>query len=154
MEPKPHRFFADAMLGRLAKRLRLAGFDMAYERAIDDADLVARAQAEARVILTRDRRLLERRAARGGILVRGNYVHEQWTDLAVRLPHLREGAIMSRCAECNTLILPASPEEVRSEVPPYVFQTHREFYRCPGCGKIYWPGTHVGKIRRMIEQGW
>lgn len=139
------------MLGRLAKRLRLAGWDTLYERYIADAQLVSRARDEGRLILTRDRRLLLRRGAReGAFLLHANAVDDQWREMLARWPGLVVGPIFSRCAECNTPIEAADRDAVRELVPPYVYRTHENFYRCPGCGRIYWPGTHLPKIRALL----
>lgn len=148
------RFFADAMLGRLAKRLRLGGWDTKYESFIHDADLVRRAAAEGRIILTRDRRLMLRRGARGtAFLLHANGVDDQWRELTAHWPALTAGDAFSRCAECNTPIESVDREDVRDRVPPYVYRTQDKFFACPGCGRIYWPGTHVPKILALIGRG-
>ena len=145
------RFFADAMLGRLAKRLRLAGFDTLYERSIADADLVTRARAEGRIIVTRDRRLAQRRLARDAVVLVADRVDAQWREITLRMPDLLHGDALSRCAECNGVLVELPTEEARPLVPPYVAQTQRVFSRCPACGRVYWAGTHVERIRRALE---
>lgn len=150
---EPLRFFADAMLGRLVKRLRLRGWDTRYQAAIDDGELVRLAAADGRIILTRDRRLMLRRGARGAaFLLRENRVDDQWRELTARWPELLAGEAFSRCAECNARIQDADAEAVRERVPPYVYRTQERFYACPGCGRVYWPGTHVPRILRLIGQ--
>ena len=151
--PTSLRFFADAMLGRLAKRLRLAGFDTAYEKSIEDADLVRKAVDEERVILTRDRRLVLRRAARNSLLLRGNLVHEQWREVVAGFPMILSGPAFSRCAECNALLQEFPKEALQGIVPPYVFATQPRFWRCLGCKRIYWPGTHIDKIYANLGRG-
>lgn len=148
---EPLRFFADAMLGRLARRLRLSGWDTRYETAIDDAELVRQAAADGRIVLTRDRRLMLRRGARGAaFLLRANRVDDQWRELTARWPELVTGDAFSRCAECNARIEGVEREAVRERVPPYVYRTQETFYACPGCGRVYWPGTHIPRILRLI----
>lgn len=139
------------MLGRLAKRLRLSGWDTRYESYIADADLLRQAAAEGRMILTRDRRLMLRRAARdAAILLRADRVDDQWRELTARWPGLTAGAAFSRCAECNALIAAVDRDAVCERVPPYVFRTHDQFFACPGCGRVYWSGTHIPKILALL----
>jgi hypothetical protein len=145
------RFFADVMLGRLARRLRLAGFDTAYESRIDDGVLVARAAREGRIILTRDRRLVERRAARGALLLTSTSIDDQWLELLGRFPEVAGGPIFSRCSACNVLLGAITPEEARPRVPPHVYQTQPVFLQCPRCQRVYWFGTHVERIRRAVQ---
>lgn len=145
------RFFADAMLGRLARRLRLAGWDTRYENAVADADLVRRAGEEGRIIVTRDRRLTLRRGARGAVLLTANDVAGQWRELVAALPWVTSGPVFSRCAACNAAIAPVDRDAVRERVPPYVYQTQARFFRCPGCGRVYWAGTHLGRIRDWLQ---
>lgn len=151
--PPSIRFFADAMLGRLAKRLRLAGFDTVYENWIADADLVRKAVDEDRVILTRDRRLVLRRAAKNSLLLQSEVVNQQWQEMVVAFPVILNGPALSRCAECNALLHEFPKEALESNVPPYVYATQARFWRCTGCERIYWPGTHLEKILRNMGRG-
>ncbi len=145
------RFFCDAMLGRLARRLRLAGVDTAYERSIGDADLVRRAVAEDRIILTRDHRLVQRRGAESALLLSSDDVDEQWSEVVDLYPSVLRGAPFTRCAVCNTPLAATDPAAVRDRVPPYVAATQDRFRTCPRCRRIYWSGTHVARIRRILD---
>jgi len=150
MNDEPLRLLADGMLGRLAKWLRLLGYDTAYDNAATDPELARRARAEGRVLLTRDRELSARRGLRT-LLIQSEVLEEQVREVQDALgspPH----PPLSRCAECNAVLEPVSPAEVADRVPPYVLRTQTEFRRCSGCGRIYWPGSHIQAMRSRIEQ--
>jgi uncharacterized protein with PIN domain len=143
------RFLADNMLGRLATWLRLLGYDTAYLPEADDHALVRIARAEDRVLLTRDVELTRRRGIHH-ILIESEKVNEQLQQVFHAL-NLTAREAFSRCAECNTLLDPASKETVRDGLPPYVFQTQERFLRCPYCHRVYWRGTHWARMVAQIE---
>ncbi len=142
------RFLCDMMLGRLAKWIRLLGYDAAYFREISDAALLRLAREENRVLLTRDTGIMERRAVRLGqvkaVLIKRDGWREQLAQLAGELG-LRPSPAR-RCAVCNHELSTARLEDVKELVPPYVRHTQRDFRRCPACGRIYWPATHWDRI--------
>jgi hypothetical protein len=139
----------DAMLGRLARWLRLAGYDAAYMRDADDLELVRVARAEGRLLLTRDLELARRRGVRT-LLIDSQQVDEQLDEVRRSVGPPPE-PITSRCAKCNAPLHPLDRAAARDRVPPYVFRTQREFSQCPACRRVYWPGTHWQAIRRQIE---
>jgi uncharacterized protein with PIN domain len=150
MDDKSLRLLADGMLGRLAKWLRLLGYDTAYDNAATDPALARRARAEGRVLLTRDHELAARRGLRT-LLIRSQVLEEQVQEVRDGLgppPH----PALSRCAVCNSVLESVSPAQVTDRVPPYVLRTHTEFRRCPGCGRVYWPGSHLQAMRTQIEE--
>ena len=152
MSPTSPKLIADAMLGALARWLRALDLDVAYEPDIDDAELVEKAVAEGRVILTRDRRLTERRLARNHLLIRSEVVEEQVRQVLEELGIRPDtGRRLGRCLRCNTPLEDLDPEEARARVPPWVARTHQEFRGCPGCGRVYWRGTHVDRMARILE---
>lgn len=132
------------MLGRLARWLRLLGYDAAYSRDADDYELMRRARAEARLLLTRDRELAGRRGVQALLIISEN--------LEMQVRQVQEtlgappGPPLSRCPACNTPLASAAREAVRERVPPYVWRRQTEFRICPGCHRIYWPGTHIERI--------
>jgi uncharacterized protein with PIN domain len=144
---------ADAMLGALARWLRVLGLDVAYDPALDDPELVERAVAEGRVILTRDRRLVQRRLARNHLLIRSEVVEEQvrqvLEDLGIRPD---PGRLLGRCLRCNAATEPIPAEDARAVVPPWVARTQDEYRACPVCGRIYWSGTHAERMKRKLER--
>jgi len=144
------RFLADAMLGRLAKWLRILGYDTAYFSQIEDGDLVRIARAEDRMLLTRDRELVKRKGLRS-LLIESDRFQEQmgqlWRDLDLNM----DGSF-SRCTHCNTVLRLVSKEEVKERVPPFILSQHEHFSLCPRCEKVYWRGTHWQRMRRRIEE--
>jgi len=150
------RFIADVMLGRLATWLRLLGCDVEYFREITDEELVERASRDGRVILTRDLELSRRRKARGNhFLVRGDGYREQLRQVVERFSIDPFARILTRCLRCNLPLERIDPTEARRRVPPFVYETQREFRGCGRCGRIYWRGTHrfnaIRLVREMLE---
>lgn len=150
MDETPLRLLADGMLGRLARWLRLLGYDTAYENDADDLYLARRARAEGRVLLTRDRALAARRGLRT-LLIESEALEEQVRQVWQTLGPPPDPAL-SRCSLCNLSLKPASREEVAGRIPPYVLRTQTEFRICPGCGRVYWPGTHLEQMRRQMKE--
>jgi len=147
----PIRFFADDMAGKLARWLRLAGWDCAYERSIPDSELVRRSEEEARMILTRATHLAEKHLRdRIFLLTSENPVTQLKQVRRAFHLDLRKG-LFTRCLEDNGLVHPIQRGEVETLVPPYVFETKTDFYRCPECGRIYWEGSHQDSMRRRLE---
>jgi uncharacterized protein with PIN domain len=148
----PPRFFADAMLGRLATWLRILGCDVAYRPAIGDAELVRLAREEGRVVLTRDTRLVRRRWARANsFLVSGDGYREQLRQVVARFGIDPLARPLTRCARCNEPLEAADRAVLEGRVPPYVLSTQDRFSRCPGCGRIYWGATHREAMLREIR---
>ena len=138
----------DAMLGRLARWLRLLGFDAAYWQTGSDEDLMKRAQAEDRLIITRDHGLAGRRQA-WALLVTKDSLEDQLVEVCMALG--TTGQLFTRCAECNGLLEELPHEAVRDFVPPYVWHTQNTFRRCLECGRLYWRGTHWPALREKLE---
>jgi uncharacterized protein with PIN domain len=138
-------FFADAMLGRLARWLRMLGYDTAYEKVISDESLGARVLTEQRWLLTRDSYLVQRKVLRGRYtLIVSDHLQDQLRQLRSEL-HLELDLgerTASRCAACNNILIVIPQEEATLTVPAYVASLHTRFVQCPNCGRIYWPGTH------------
>jgi uncharacterized protein len=143
------RFVADAMLGRLARWLRVLGYDTLYSSDADDAALVRRALADDRILLTRDVELARRRRVRV-ILISDDRVDEQLREMVRTLP-LNSQEAFSRCLNCNARLVDFDRAQARDLVPPFVFATQTRFRRCPGCGKVYWRGTHWAHMLATLE---
>ena len=151
-EPAEPCFLADAMLAGLARWLRVLGLDCAYDPALGDAELVAAAHAGERWILTRDRKLVERRLARRHLLVDSDEVPAQLRQVLQHFA-LRVDAdrLLSRCLRCNTPLVELDPAGARGRVPPFVALTQERFRECPGCGRVYWRATHVERMRQRLQ---
>jgi hypothetical protein len=146
-------FACDAMLGRLARWLRVLGYRAAYFPRTDDARLVREARAAGLILLTRDTRLILRRSIGPHYLVRANDPFEQLVEVvrAFSLPvePARRGCV---CVACNGMPVPVPKALVRGLVPPYVYGTQSAFTRCPDCGRIYWPATHRREMDRTLRE--
>ncbi|HEC89319.1 MAG TPA: hypothetical protein ENI44_01910, partial [Thermoplasmatales archaeon] len=144
------KFLCDQMLGTLAKWLRLLGFDTFYASSdISDDELLRIAEKEKRILITRDKQLIHR-AEKNGLRV----TKIETFDLTMQIRKVlqennvqfNENTILSRCSTCNAVLEKVSKEEVKDLVPERVFQQQDVFWRCPGCGKIYWLGSHYDNM--------
>jgi uncharacterized protein with PIN domain len=145
------RFIVDEMLGRLAKWLRAIGYDTVYHTGGGDSALVQRALEEDRVILTKDSRLVKRKLARNSILVSSDHPREQLKQVVEELDLDLESRLFTRCLICNRELVSVRKENVRGKVPIYTHLTQSKFYECPGCGRVYWPGTHKDSMLEVIS---
>ncbi len=147
------RFLADCNVGRLARWLRALGYDASYHAHIEDAALVREAAAENRVLLTRDRDLTKRRVIQSGavraILIRHDDVTAQLRQVFAELGLDIEQSL-TRCIECNAQLEPRRADIVAERVPPFVRRTQTRYSECPGCGRIYWAGTHWQHMREVF----
>ena len=147
------KFIADCMLGKLAKWLRILGYDTRYVQDADDDELVRIAVREDRVLLTRDRELCDRR------MVRARCVFVDWGATARQVRqvldeldlHIDPANLFTRCAVCNSEIVRLERSQVEGRVPPYVYLTQSQYGQCPECGRIYWHGTHVDAVLRALR---
>jgi uncharacterized protein with PIN domain len=146
--PAP-RLLVDAMLGRLARWLRLMGYDAAYWRDGSDEALIAAAQAEDRLIVTRDHALAGRRGVRA-LLIAAEGLDEQIAEARLALG----GAPVpfTRCSACGGELTDLPSEAAHDLVPLYVWQTQTQFSRCVLCGRVYWRGTHWPALQRRLTQ--
>lgn len=144
------KFIADAMLGRLARWLRVLGFDVLYYPDIGDGQLVKIAREEERTILTRDTHFLKRRQGTDVMFIHHDDVFAQLVQIRDKLD-FRGRAPLGRCMVCNGMLeRVAEKEEVRDSVPEFIYLSVHDFVRCGGCGKIYWCGSHQQGIRDKI----
>jgi len=144
------KLLLDGMLGRLAKWLRLLGYDTAYFPNLDDHELVRLARAQGRILLTRDRELTRRRGLTC-LLVKSDELEDQIRQIISEL-NLETERPFSRCPVCNTPLQKVERPSVKGHVPPHVFRTKEHFNFCPECNRIYWRGTHWAKMREKIAQ--
>ncbi len=146
------KFIADAMLGRLAKWLRILGFDVLYYPDIDDREVVRIAREQERTILTRDTELAKRKGLPGVIFVENDDVFDQLAFIRERLG-FSQAAFSGRCAVCNGMLEEVSRKEtVRDLVPDFVYLNSAGFMRCRECGKVYWEGSHRKRMRERVNE--
>jgi uncharacterized protein with PIN domain len=151
--PRPS-FVAECTLGKLAKWLRLAGFDTLYDPLPPQwRRLRACAEAENRVVLTRTRRVIGRLEAGRGLLIEFDAPIDQVRQV-INYYHIRPGDLkpLSRCSRCNTLLRPPEGAHHLNAVPDYIRQHNVRFMRCVQCGRIYWPGTHSFRMAGFFER--
>ncbi|MBM2834098.1 MAG: hypothetical protein HW406_1259 [Candidatus Brocadiaceae bacterium] len=152
MTSEPLKFIADAMLGRLARWLRILGHDVAYESSVSDDVLIASALNEGRIILTMDRKLTERESARNSMLIKSPSYKEQLKQVITQYNIDYKSGIFTRCLVCNNLLEAIEKEKIKDRIPPYVYSTQEEFDICRQCGRIYWSGTHRIKMLKMLDE--
>jgi len=150
--PADRRFIADAMLGRLARWLRLLGFDCAYAPRIEDEELVRRGVEEQRIILSRDAALPEEWWVPWIYLVRSEELESQLREVLERFDLRGCVRVLSRCSECNRPLAPVPREQVAGRVPDRILATHSAFLDGRGCDRVYWEGSHADRIRRMADR--
>lgn len=150
-----HRFVVDVNVGRLARWLRIMGYDALFPSERGDNELVRVALKESRTLVTRDSGIARRRAARLGQM---QVVHIKDDDLRGQLRQLvRELKLdfksgFTRCVCCNLALEQAAKEEVAARLPPYILATQCKFMRCPQCLRLYWRGTHWSNMKSEIER--
>ena len=146
------RFVVDVNLGRLARLLRLLGFDAWWSSDAQDQTLVDISLAEQRILLTRDRGLLKRRAITHGLFVHSEQPMQQTLEVMRRLDLRRRVAPLTRCVRCNGRLGAVAKEEVMDRLEPLTRRYYDEFSRCADCGQIYWPGTHFARLTSLIDE--
>jgi len=149
MDEGSTRFVVDGMLGSLARWLRILGYDTDYVNQRDDPELVRIARAENRVLLTRDRELAGRRGVQV-LLVESQLLDEQLAQVTAAYP-LPSESPQGRCPVCNAALIQVLPENVADRVPPYVLRKHQSFQHCPGCGRVYWRGSHWRNMQARLK---
>lgn len=146
----PPRFLLDVHLGKLARRLRVLGVDVAYRADVDDDDLLAWAAAEDRILLTKDRALLMRRALPAGAYVRGSRTEAQLADVLDRFkPPL---APYRRCPTCNGTLADVPKSEVEGMLEAGTRRSYDQYARCSSCGQVYWRGAHFRRLDDVVRQ--
>ncbi len=142
------RFVLDTHLGRLARYLRMMGFDTLYDTHAADAELARISYDEHRILLTRDVGLLKRGMVTHGYFVRETAPRRQLQEIVSRFELEHAARPFTRCMVCNAALEPAAAQQVAGRVPPRALELYNEFLACPGCGRVYWKGGHY---RRMLE---
>jgi len=146
------KFVADCMLGRLAKWLKILGFDVLFFAKAEDKDLVELSRREGRVLLTRDSGLIEKtRKRQNRLFVKSDDWEDQVAQVLDEYGLWDEVRPNSRCIECNRPLKPLARERARNLVTPYVLEQAASFALCPGCDRVFWQGTHFGDMERKIE---
>jgi uncharacterized protein with PIN domain len=144
-------FMADMMLGKLAKWLRVLGHDTIYFVSIEDREFLEMWRGSGRVLLTRDRRLMEKAEPDGrAVFIENDNPWNQLKEIMAKLNIPMEmEKVLTICIGCNSRLAVISKDEVKERVPPYVYRTVDSYTACSTCGKVFWNGTHR---RSMLER--
>jgi uncharacterized protein with PIN domain len=148
--PDPPRFVVDVNLGRLARLLRLLGFDVRYDRHLDDDEIAAMSDDD-RIVVTRDRRLLTRRRVRHGVFVHADRPVDQIVEVVRRLQLGPQLAPFTRCLRCGGALATASKRDVLDQLEPLTRRHYDDFARCQECGHVYWRGSHHHRLQQLVE---
>lgn len=143
------------MLGSVARKLRIFGFDTIYMADTGDEEVLERGIRQGRVILTADRELYRRIVKEGarGVLVEGTSDLDDMAHIFAKLGlRIDTSAIGSRCTACNGTLAGKTRPQVEGIVPSSVLERHEEFYQCLSCSKVYWDGGHMGRIRTFADR--
>jgi len=149
---EPIKFILDVHLGRLARWLRMLGFDTLYRNDYDDPEIVAIALRDARTILTRDLGIMKRRAVTRGYHVQSTKPQEQLEEVFVRYALRDQIKPFHRCIVCNGLLHAVAKERVVAQLEPKTICYYQEFFQCEACRKVYWRGSHFERMVTFIDQ--
>ncbi|WP_237060062.1 Mut7-C ubiquitin/RNAse domain-containing protein [Microbulbifer sediminum] len=145
-------FVLDCHLGRLARYLRLLGFDSLFEGNYQDRQLLQLSVEQDRTLLTRDRDLLKRKDLRRGYYVRATRPRQQLQEVSTRFGLARKLRPFSRCTVCNGQLSPVAGQAVAAQLQPRTRRYYREFLQCHDCGRVYWKGSHFQRLRRLVDE--
>jgi uncharacterized protein len=146
------RFALDVHLGKLARLLRRFGFDASYRNPAADEEIVRGARREKRIILTRDRGLLKRRAVTHGYLVRSTRPQEQLAEVLRRFDCSGQARMFTRCIECNRPLTRIDAQEAAARVPAVVAALYSDFSTCEECGRVFWRGSHWERMKKLAAE--
>lgn len=151
LRPKDLGFILDGHLGKLASHLRILGYDARYHPDTVDEVLAATSASEQRILLTRDRGLLKRRAVVYGYCIRNEDVRQQMQEVVTRYNLAAGIDLFSRCPRCNGRLMPAEKDAVASRLEPNTLKYFNRFWLCQTCGQVYWRGSHVERILDQLR---
>ena len=149
-------FVVDAMLGNLAKKLRILGYDSKYFSSIEDDKLILIAKNEKRIILTKDEQLTKNAEKQniGFVLIRGSDESEQIMQInaKIKLDRFVVDTNNSRCIVCNGSLQPVDKYRIIGKIPEGILEREKKFWMCDSCKKIYWEGTHFEKLQEFATK--
>lgn len=148
----PLAFVADVHLGKLAKALRILGFDTDYQNDYSDKSVVEIAEKSDRIVLTRDVGLLKHKLIKWGYWLRSQMVEKQLKEVVSRYNLLPEVLLFKRCLSCNGRIEEVAKEAVSEKLPPKTNQYFNKFFQCASCKKVYWKGSHYENMLQMVRR--
>ena len=145
------KFIVTKELGRLARWLRILGFDTVYFSSDNKGTLIVQALREDRIIVTRSKAKREE-LKKKSVEIASNELKAQLKEVIKALNiKIDEKRMFTRCTLCNEPLVEVEKEEVKGLVPEYVYKTKSLFMKCPACNKIYWQGSHRGRVKEVIK---
>jgi len=143
-------------VGKLARWLRMMGFDSLFFTGEDDSQMVTQALAEDRILLTRDTGIMKRRVVTNGrlkaVLFTDEEPEHQMRQLMSEMDLKSPSRPFTVCLECNQPLVEVTPADVKDRVPPYIYKTQTRYVACPACRRVYWRGTHwAAMLRRLVK---
>ncbi len=149
-------FLVDAMLGNIAKKLRLLGFDSEYVFDIDDSKLIEKAKNEHRTIISKDRNLIDRAKKNeiSSVYITKENEIQQFFEI-LETTHLQFDEISgdsARCTKCNSTTSKIHKLEIKNNIPEGVLEYHDKFWKCDECDQIYWEGTHIKNLQEFVRK--
>ena len=156
VEPYLPSFLADSMLGDIARKLRILGYDTAYMKDTSDSCVLQAALEEKRILLTRDKELFKR-VVKGGDQVILLEKQDETDNIAYALTKnkiycVSFDARTARCSLCNGILEPRSSTKVKRRLPRNVVTTYNNFFQCSNCGKAYWEGSHISRLHMLAQR--
>jgi len=145
-------FVGDAHLGKLAKYLRMLGFDTIYRSDIDDDEIISVAKKEKRIILTRDKLLLKSKDVSHGYFVRSIEKHEQLREVVKKFDLKSQFKSFTRCMECNSIFIKVEKEEIQNKIDQDIYKIFNEYFYCQNCDKVFWKGSHFKRMETYIRE--
>ncbi len=151
MEPSEIKFVADMMVGRLARWLRIFGYDTLYDPEKPVREWFPLLFEEKRVLLTRNRQIESDVPKALYFWVEPNQPEEQIRAVVQAFQLNVHSHLFSRCLLCNVPVVSVEKTTLSGKVPPLVWETHDTFWQCPSCGRIYWKGSHLQRVEEFIQ---
>jgi uncharacterized protein len=145
------KFILDVHLGKLAKYLRLCGFDTLYRTDLNDREIIDLSVCEKRIILTHDIGLLKNNRVTHGYWIRSQFHDEQLREVLLRFDLVNQILPFTRCMECNGLLAKVPKADILDRLLPHIRETFQKFIKCTGCNRIYWEGSHYEKMRKYLD---
>lgn len=149
---RPPVFVVDANLGRLARYLRLLGFDCLYRNDYNDGAVAQIASEQQRTVLTRDRSLLQRKIITHGYFVRADIPKIQTKEVLKRFDLYPLIKPLTRCTRCNGKLVKTDKQAIEHRLEPLTKKHYDRFLICPECGQIYWQGSHCARVKRLVDE--
>ncbi len=155
-DEKQLTFFVDAMLGNIAKKLRLMGYDSSYFADIEDNKLIELAKNDKRIIISRDEGLIQKAQKYGleSIFVKDKEEIEQFREIIrkLNLKTIEISGDKARCPKCNSETNPINKKNIHEKVPNKVLESNEKFWKCENCDQIFWEGTHIKNLQKFVEE--